>query len=142
MFIEVLSISHDLTLPLVGLTFQLTRGHDLIGSSRSVKIFVASPSRSTSGSKAYFLFKLHDLKSGESSRQQQLTTRFSSYWTCVWTVRDLLCPIKRRFPKRNAISCSDSTAWDHYKRARNQANNAIKLAKKLYVSVNLEINLG
>ena len=59
----------------------------------------------------------------------------------MWTVRDLLCPIKRGFLKRNAISFSDSTAWDQYKRARNQANNAIKLAKKVYVSDNLEINL-
>ena len=26
----------------------------------------------------------------------------------MWTVRDLLCPIKRRFLKRNAISCRDA----------------------------------
>ena len=43
--------------------------------------------------------------------------------------------------RRNAISFGDSTAWDQYKRARNQANEAIKLARKLYVSDNLEINL-
>ena len=55
-----------------GSTFQL------IGSSRSVEIFAASPSSSTSGSKAYFLFKLHDPTSGESGREQQLTTRPSS----------------------------------------------------------------
>ena len=67
---KFLSFSHDLNLPIVGSAFQLTGGHDLIGSSRSVEIFAASPSRSTSGSIAYFLFKLHDLTSGESSRQQ------------------------------------------------------------------------
>ena len=33
---------------------------------------------STSGSKAYFLFKLHYPTSGESAHQQQLTTRLSS----------------------------------------------------------------
>ncbi|XP_068741900.1 uncharacterized protein [Montipora capricornis] len=33
-------------------------------------------------------------------------------------------------------------AWDQYKRGRNQANNAIKHAKKLYVSDNLEANKG
>ena len=36
------------------------------------------PGSSTSGSRAYFLFKLHDPTSGESGRQQQLTTRLSS----------------------------------------------------------------
>ena len=75
---KFLSFSHDLTLPIVGSTFQLTGRHDLIRSSRSVEIFAASPSSSTSGSKAYFLFKLHDPTSGESGRQQQLTTRLSS----------------------------------------------------------------
>ena len=32
--------------------------------------------------------------------------------------------------------------WDQFRCARNQANNAIKLAKKLYVSDNLEANKG
>ena len=48
------------------------------GSSRSVEIFAAALGSSTSGSKAYILFKLHDPTSGESGRQQQLTTRLSS----------------------------------------------------------------
>ena len=56
----------------------MTGRHDLIGSSRSVEIFAAARGSSTSGSKAYFLFKLHDPTSGESGRQQQLTTRLSS----------------------------------------------------------------
>ena len=79
--LKFLSFSYDLTLPIVGSTFQLTGRHDLIRSSRSVEIFAASPSSSTSGSKAwYFLFfKLHHPTSGESGRQQQLTTRLSSF---------------------------------------------------------------
>ena len=32
--------------------------------------------------------------------------------------------------------------WDQFRCARNQANNAVKLAKKLYVSDNLETNKG
>ena len=75
---KFLSFPHDLTLPIVGSTFQMTGRHDLIGSSRSVEIFAAALGNSTSGSKAYFLFKLHDPTSGESGRQQQLTTRLSS----------------------------------------------------------------
>ena len=69
------SFSHHLTLPKVGSTFQMTGRHDPMGSSRSVEIFETA---STSGSKSYFLFNLHDPTSGESGRQQQLTTRLSS----------------------------------------------------------------
>ena len=50
--LKFLSFSHDLTVPIVGSAFQLTGRHDLIGLSRSVEIFAASPSSSTSGSKA------------------------------------------------------------------------------------------
>ena len=57
-------------------TFQLTGRHDVIRSSRSEEILAASQSSSTSGSNAYFLFTLHDPKSGESGHQQ-LTTRLS-----------------------------------------------------------------
>ena len=54
------------------------------GSSRPDRIVTirrdicSFPGSSTSGSRAYFLFKLHDRTSGESGRQQQLTTRLSS----------------------------------------------------------------
>ena len=54
------------------------------GSSRPDRIITirrdicSFPGSSTSGSKAYFLFKLHNPTSGESGRQQQLTTRLSS----------------------------------------------------------------
>ena len=68
---KFLSFSHDLTLPIVGSTFQLTGRH----VRRDICSF---PGSSTSGSKAYFLFKLHDPTSGELGRQQQLTTRLSS----------------------------------------------------------------
>ena len=60
-----------------------------------------------------------------------------------WITGDIHCKTRRRdFLKKQTISYSDLTAWDQYKRARNQANNAIKLAKKLYVSDNLEVNKG
>ena len=63
------SFSHDLTLAIVGSSFQLKGPHDLIRSSRSIEIFAVFPSVSTSGSKAYFLFKLH----GPTSRVVQYT---------------------------------------------------------------------
>ena len=54
------------------------------GSSRPDRIVTirrdicSFPGSSTPGSKAYFVFKLHDPTSGESGRQQQWTTRLSS----------------------------------------------------------------
>ena len=66
----------------------MTSRQDLIGSSRSVEIFAAALGSSTSGSKAYFLFKLHDPTSGESGRQHQLTTRLSS---CILDMCDEKC---------------------------------------------------
>ena len=54
---------------------------------------------------------------------------------CPWITGDLLCKTRRRdFLKKTAISSHYSAAWDQYKRARNQANNSIKLANKIYVS--------
>ena len=62
---------------------------------------------------------------------------------CAWITGDLLCKSRiRDFLKKNAIPSSDSTVSDQYKRAKNQANNTIKLAQKLYVFDNLEINRG
>ena len=92
------SFSHHLTLPKVGSTFQMTGRHDLIGSSRSVEIFEAASGSSTSGSKSYFLFKLHDPTSGESGRQQQLTTRLSS---CILD----MCQKWMRKPFKKCTSC-------------------------------------
>ena len=77
---KFLSFSHDLTLPIVRSTFQLTGRHDLIWSARSVEIFAASPNCSTSGSKAYFLFKLYDPTSGKSDRQLRPDSVYV-YWT-------------------------------------------------------------
>ena len=88
------SFSHHLTLPKVVSTFQMTSRHDLIGSSRSVEIFEAAWGSSTSGSKSYFLFKLHDPTSGESGRQQQLTTRLSS---CILDMCDVFGDITQFF---------------------------------------------
>ena len=92
------SFSHHLTLPKVGSTFQMTGRHDLIGSSRSVEIFEAASGSSTSGSKSYFLFKLHDPTSGESGRQQQLTTRLSS---CILD----MCVVLMQGPAAIFIPC-------------------------------------
>ena len=60
-----------------------------------------------------------------------------------WITRDLLTKIRKRyFLKKKAISSNNPAIWDQFRRARHQANNAIKLAKKLYVSENLEANKG
>jgi len=40
------------------------------------------------------------------------------------------------------ISSNNPVIWDQFTCARNQANNAIKLAKKLYISDNLEASKG
>ena len=66
------SFSHHLTLPKVGSTFQMTGRHDLIGSSRSVEIVEAASGSSTSSSKSYFLFKLHDPTFEKSSRSVEI----------------------------------------------------------------------
>ena len=56
-----------------------------------------------------------------------------------WITRELLTKIRKRdFLKKKAIPFNNPTIWDQFRCARNQANNAIKLAKKLYVSDNLE----
>ena len=87
MFIKVfLSFSHHLTLAIARLTFQMMGPHNLIGSSRSVKILEAAPSSSSSGSKAYFLFKVHNLASSGSVRPSTAMddlTRFMYIWTHV-----------------------------------------------------------
>ena len=52
-----------------------------------------------------------------------------------WIASELLCKIRKRdFLKKKAISSSNSSTQDQFKRARNQANNAVKLGKKRYVS--------
>ena len=60
-----------------------------------------------------------------------------------WVTRELLSKIsKRDFVKKKAISSNNPAIWDQFRCARNQANNAIKFAEKLYVSDNLEANKG
>ncbi len=52
-----------------------------------------------------------------------------------WITRELLCLIRKRdFLKKKAIASTNSATSDQSKRARNQTNNAIKLAKKRFVS--------
>ena len=86
-----LSFSHHLTVAIARLTFQMMGPHNLIGSSRSVKIFEAASGSSSSGSKAYFPSKVHNLaSSGWSGRQQQ--------WA-IWLGSRVLdtCEIKNTF---------------------------------------------
>ena len=79
---------------------------------RCVEMFAASPNSSTSGSKAYFLFKLHDQTSGESGRKQQLTTRLSScIMECVH-MEDEGCPIHTMSsPKDETIGRSNCSVF-------------------------------
>lgn len=85
-----LSFSHHLTLAIARLTFQMMGPHNLIGSSRSVKILEAALGSSSSGSKAYFLFKVHNLASSGSVRPS----------TAIWLASCLcghICEIKNTF---------------------------------------------
>ena len=57
--------------------------------------------------------------------------------------RGLLHKMRRKnFIEKEAISTNDRDMWEQFKSARNQANNAIKLAKKRYFSDNLEASKG
>mgnify|MGYP007058644958 CR=1 FL=1 len=105
MFIKVfLSFSHHLTVAIARLTFQMMGPHNLIGSSRSVKIFEAASGSSSSGSKAYFLSKVHNLaSSGWSGRQQQ--------WA-IWLGSRILdtCEIKN-FDAVTIVDQRENESW-------------------------------
>ena len=59
----------------------------------------------------------------------------------LWIIRELLCKIRKLdFLKKKVISSNNSASWDQFKHARNQANNAIKHAKKRYVTYHLKAN--
>ena len=61
----------------------------------------------------------------------------------LWITREVLSKIRKRdFLKKKATSSNNPAIWDQFRRARNLANNAIKLGKKLFVSDNLEANKG
>ena len=60
-----------------------------------------------------------------------------------WITGELLLRMRRRdVLKKKAISTNDHAMWQQFKRARNQVNNATKLAKKRYFSENLETGKG
>jgi len=61
-----------------------------------------------------------------------------------WITSELLSKMhKRDYLKKKALSANDQALWKEYKHARNQANNAIKLAtEKRYFCHNLEISKG
>ena len=46
----------------------------------------------------------------------------------------------RNYMKKIAIQENSATAWQRYKQARNEVNNAIKSAKKQYFTHNFEVN--
>ena len=58
-----------------------------------------------------------------------------------WITYELTRKIyKRNYMKKIAIQENSATAWQRYKQARNEVNNAIKSAKKQYFTHNLEVN--
>ena len=58
-----------------------------------------------------------------------------------WITHELTRKIyKRNYMKKIAIQENDTTAWERFKQARNEVNNAIKSAKKQYFMHNLEMN--
>ena len=60
-----------------------------------------------------------------------------------WITKGLLNKTHRRdLIKKKAISSNDHEMWEQFKCARNQANNAIKQAKKRYFSDNLKVSKG
>ena len=60
-----------------------------------------------------------------------------------WITKGLLNKMHRRdLIKKKAISLNDHDMWEQFKCARNQANNAIKQAKKRYFSDNLKVSKG
>ena len=60
-----------------------------------------------------------------------------------WITKGLLNKMHRRdLIEKKAISSNDHDMWEQFKCARNQANNAIKQAKKRYFSDNLKVSKG
>ena len=58
-----------------------------------------------------------------------------------WITYELTRKIyKRNYMKKIAIQENSAMAWQRYKQARNEVNNAIKSAKKQYFTHNLEVN--
>ena len=58
-----------------------------------------------------------------------------------WITHELIRKIhKRNYMKKIAIQENNTSAWVRYKQARNEANNAIKSAKKHYFIHNLKLN--
>ena len=47
---------------------------------------------------------------------------------------------KRNYMKKISIQENSATAWERYKQAQNEVNNAINSAKKQYFTHNLEVN--
>ncbi len=58
-----------------------------------------------------------------------------------WITNDFRRKIsKGDYLKKKAVSINDPEAWHQCRQARNQTNNAIKKAKRIYFTENLELN--
>ena len=72
-----------------------------------------------------------------------LRTRRVSSKRSPWVTNELRHLIfNRDFLKKRAISSKDSQKWSQYRHARNQVNNEIKKAKRLYFTKNLDKHKG
>ena len=70
------------------------------------------------------------------SKTKRISTKKSP-----WITRDLITKMhKRDFLKRNHSKTNDPKSWEDYKKARNDVNSSIKLAKRRYFTDNLEAN--
>ena len=72
-----------------------------------------------------------------------LRTRRVSNKRSPWVTNDLKhLMFNRDYLKKRAISSRDPEKWCEYRHARNQVNNEIKKAKRLYFTKNLDIHKG
>lgn len=71
-------------------------------------------------------------------RKRKRTSKIKS----LWITHDILMRKihKRNYLKRKATVGNDEMIWQQYKHARNETNNAIRLAKRQYIIHNLEMN--
>ena len=68
-------------------------------------------------------------------RSRRISNRKSS-----WITNDLRRQIfNRDYLKKKAVSSNNPDAWDQYRQARNQTNNAIKKTKRTYFTENLDL---
>ena len=95
---KFLSFSHDLTLSIVGSTFQLSGRHDLIGSSRSVVIFAASQAVRLPAVKLTSFLNFttrHPVSRVVNNKWRPDSVHV--YWTCLEVVKSLIISLSDIF---------------------------------------------